>query len=73
MLSFARGAANGASDLPDDVDDAEPGTGSSLESELKASFPNVYPDLCAIPATALERDGLLGLDSFRRITLPENQ
>ncbi|KXH27706.1 hypothetical protein CNYM01_14062 [Colletotrichum nymphaeae SA-01] len=73
VLSFARGAVNGASDLPDVVDDAEPGTGSSLESELKVSFPNVYPDLRAIPATALERDGLLGLDSFRRLTLPENQ
>ncbi|KXH28534.1 hypothetical protein CSAL01_10232 [Colletotrichum salicis] len=73
VLSFARGAVNGASDLPDVVDDAKPGTGSSLESELKASFSNVYHNLRAIPATALERDGLLSPNSFRRLKQPENQ
>ncbi|KAK1689888.1 hypothetical protein BDP55DRAFT_651927 [Colletotrichum godetiae] len=73
VLSFARGVVNGASNLPDIVDDAKPGTGLSLESELMTNFPFVYPKLRAIPATALELDGLLSPNSFRRLKQPENQ
>ncbi|OHE98234.1 hypothetical protein CORC01_06431 [Colletotrichum orchidophilum] len=67
VLSFARAGDNGASDIPDVVDDnANPSTRSSLTSELMANFPIAYPSPRAIPATALERDGLLSPNTLCR-------